>query len=120
MNKIENALWQDYNDADERLNELTPESKEYGVALEEKDKIRKELIEVGQIKEETKIKMSQIDSENTREKHRNLISLGTFGVTTIVSLIGLFVTLDFDREHTVTSSMGKGILNGFIPKFNKR
>ena len=52
-NKIEDALWQDYEDASQRIDELSIENVEsYRIALEDRDKIRNELIKLEQMKNE--------------------------------------------------------------------
>ena len=86
MDKIEDALWENYEDVCEMLNDMKTDSDQYVKILEEKDKIRKELIEIGQIRQETDIKMAQIESENHRENIRNGISIGTFAVSTLVTI----------------------------------
>lgn len=120
MNKIESALWADYDEAGKKLNDLKVESDHYDIILDDKDRIRKEIIEIEQIKQETNIKMSQIESENIREKNRNKLALLNFGITTGVTVVGMILTFKFDKVATITSTMGRGILNGLVPKFNKR
>ena len=120
MSKIEEALWQNYKNAEKRIEGLNVGSNEYEVAAEELDKIRNELIKLEQINQDNSVKLSQIDAENKREKTRNIINVGTFAVTTIVSVYGLWKTFKFDEEGTVTSTLGRGILNGIVPKLFRR
>ena len=120
MSEIKEALWRDYNEAKDRLNEVSVDSSEYQTILGEKDKLRKELIELEQIEQEKSIKISQIESENKREKIRNGITIGTFAISTGVSLYAIARTFKFDQSATVTSTLGRNILNGVVPKMLKR
>lgn len=120
MNKIEEALWNDYVEADELINDLEVGSDGYNAALEEKDKIRKELIELRKIEQEKFIKISQIESEDKREKIRNGITIGTFVVSMSVSVYAIARTFKFDQVATVTSTLGRGILNGVVPKILRK
>ena len=120
MSKIEEALWQNYKDAKERVDGLNVGSNEYEVAVKELDNIRNELIKLEQINQDSDMKLSQIKAEDKREKTRNLITIGTFAITTGVSLYGLWKTFDFDGERTVTSTLGRGILNDVWKKIFKK
>ena len=120
MNKIEEALWQDYSKVNEIIKNMSVGEEGYKEALEERDKIRNELIKFEQIDQDTKTKVSQIESENKRENRRNMITIGTFAVTTLVSVCTIFKTFDFDKVATVTSTLGRGTLNGVVPKLFRR
>ena len=109
MSKIEEALWQDYKAISDRIEVLDIESEGYEAALGERDKLRNELL-----------KLEQIESENKREKIRNGITVGTFVVSTGVSLYAIAKTFKFDQVATVTSTLGRNILNGVVPKIMKR
>ena len=120
MSKIEKALWANYEKANNRIESLTAGSEEYKAALEERDKLRNELIKLEQISQDNSVKLLQIESENRRENIRNGITIGTFTITTMISLYGLWKTFKFDEVATVTSTLGRGILNGVVPKLFKR
>lgn len=120
--KIEEALWQDYNDANNLLNEISisENSESYKIALEDKDKIRNELIKVEQMKKEEQTQTEQIKNDSKKDLIRNILSTVTFSVTTGVSIYTIVKTFKFDQESTVTSTLGRNILNGVIPKMSKR
>lgn len=113
MNNIKEALWHDYNNVSGCIEGMEIGSDEYEVASKERDNIRNELIKLEQVEKETK-------SENKREWIRNTITVVTFVVSTIISVKAINKTFEFDQESTVTSTLGRGILNGVIPKFTKR
>lgn len=121
MKKIEEALWSDYKDVSNLIKGIdTKQSELYKTTLEERDKIRNEMIKLKQIQQERFMSDSKIESENRRDKVRNRITLITFGVTTLVSVYAMMTTFKFDQGSTVTSTLGRGILNGFVPKLSKR
>lgn len=116
MEKVKEALWKDYEIAKSKLEELTTDSDEYKVVSAEVDSIRKELINVGQIEIDKEIKENQIQNDNKRESTKNRIAIGTFVVSTGISLYALSQTFKFDEFKTVTSTLGRNILNSFLPK----
>ena len=120
MEKINEALWHDYKKAGDLIESLEVGSDGYKAALEERDRLRNELIKLEQINQERSLKESQIESENKREKIRNGITISTFVVTTGVSVYAIAKTFKFDQVATVTSTLGRNILNGVVPKMLKR
>ena len=109
MSKIREALWQEYEKATKELESCNVGSDEYKVVSERQDRIWNDLI-----------KLEQVDTEDKNEFIRNLISVGTFGITTVVTIWSVNKTFKFDKVATVTSTLGKGILNGAIPKMFRR
>lgn len=120
MMKIKEALWQNYKKVNEQLETFDVGSNEHKALLEERDKLRNELLKLEQIEQEKEMKKSQIESEDKREKIRNGITIGTFAISTGVSLYAIAKTFKFDQVATVTSTLGRGILNGVVPKMLKR
>ena len=120
MKKIEDALWQDYKKAGDQINDCGFAAEGYEILLEERDKIRNELIKLKQIEVEQNGNIFKAQSEDKRDKIRNIISICTFTVTTLVSICTINKTFKFDQESTVTSTLGRNILNGVIPKMLKR
>lgn len=120
MEKIKNALWQDYKKVSDQINGLDVKSEGYTAALEERDRLRNELIKLEQVDQDRSVKLSQIEAEDKREKIRNGITIGTFVVTTGVSVYAIAKTFKFDQVATVTSTLGRNILNGVVPKMLKR
>lgn len=120
MSKIGEALWHDYEQISGLIESLNNGSERYEAALEERDKLRNELIKLKQIELDNETKRMQIKSEDKQEQIRNGITIGTFVVTTGVSLYAIGKTFKFDQVATVTSTLGRNILNGVIPKLSKR
>ncbi len=119
-NKIEEALWQDYKDADELINSLSIENVDsYRIAVEDRDKIRNELIKLEQMENEKETQNKQLKSESKKELIHNTLSMITFGVTTGLSIYTIIRTFKFDQTSTVTSTLGRNALNGVIPKLKR-
>ena len=116
MERIKEALWEDYEETKKLLEDLEPGTDEYKMVSAEVDNIRKELIDVGKTDTESDIKKTQIEEETKRDKTKNRITIGTFTVTTGLSLYALLRTFKFDETDTVTSTLGRNILNSFLPK----
>lgn len=121
MNKIKEALWKDYREISNLINDVNDsDSDKYELLLEERDKVRNELIKLKQIDTDANVKMVQIKSDNKREKVRNIINIGTFTITTIFSIYTVYRTFKFDEKGTITSTLGRNTLNSVIPKPFKR
>lgn len=120
MSKIKEALWSDYEATGDLIKILDANSEKYKAALEERDKLRNELIKLEQIEQDKELKITQIKSDDEREKIRNGITIGTFVVSTAISVYAITKTFKFDQVATVTSTLGRNILNGVVPKMLKR
>ena len=119
-NNIEDALWKDYKDLGDLISVMGNDNERKNGVLEERDKIRNELLKLEQSKNEIKIKREEISAEDEREKIRNRITIATFRISTAISLYAIIRTFRFDQDSTVTSTLGRNILNGVIPKLFKK
>ena len=120
MSKIEETLWTNYDEINNLMDGIDVGSKELGVLVEERDRIRKELINIDQFDQEIDTKISQIECDNMKDRIHNLITIGTFTITTGISLYAISKTFKFDQIGTITSTLGRNILNGVVPKLGKR
>lgn len=120
-NKIEEALWQDYKDASDLIDDLSIDENtdSYKIALEDRDKIRNELIKLEQMENEKERSKEELKSDSRKDLIRNVLSIVTFGVTTGVSVYTIVKTFKFDKVSTVTSTLGRNALNGVIPKLKR-
>ena len=120
MENLKKALWADYEDNSGVMDSLEIGSAEYKIFMEERDKIRNELIKVEQIEEDRETKKQQIESDNKNELIRNRITIGTFIASTVVSIYTVVRTFKFDQESTVTSTLGRNVLTNVTSKIFKR
>lgn len=119
-NKIEDALWADYDRISDLIKVTDDTDERKPKLFEELGKIRSDLLRFELSKNEVTIKREEIKAEDEREKVRNKITLITFGVSTSLSLYAIIRTFRFDMESTVTSTLGRSILNSVVPKVFKR
>lgn len=132
MDKIKKTLWSDYDKVSNQIDGVTDVNNEkYKLLLEERDKVRNELIKLEQTKIEADLKKQQLETEvknkeaqikadDQREAVRNKITIGTFLVTTGISVYAIIRTFKFDETGTVTSTLGRNILTSAMPKMFKR
>lgn len=119
-NSIIEALWKDYNDLGDILKVIDNGDDRRNGILEERDKIRNEILKYEQSKNEIEIKREEIIAENRREKNRNRVTYATSIATFALSLYAIWRTFKFDEDSTMTSTLGRGIMNVFIPKLGKK
>ncbi len=120
MHKIKDALWSDYENVSGLIKGLDKKDEIYVDAVKERDNIRKELIELAQIESNNVMNEKQLKSESRKDLINKLIDITTFTVSTAVSIYSIVLTFKFDQSSTITSTLGRNILSGAIPKANKR
>ena len=120
MHKIKQALWSDYENVSGLIKGLDKGSEYYEDAVKERDNIRKVLIDLAQIESTKVINEKQLKSETRKDLINKIIDVTTFTVTTAVSIYSIILTFRFDQSSTITSTLGRNILSGAIPKANKR
>lgn len=120
MEKTKETLWADYKAVSEKIENLDVKDEGYELLLEERDKIRNELIKLEQANLDVELKKSQIEAEDKREKIRNGITIGTFAITTGVSIWTVIKTFNFDRDATITSTLGRTSISNAVSKLFKR
>ena len=120
MNKIKETLWTEYGQIKDLIKVTDVSDVRYKFLLEERDKVRSEIIKIEQTTMETGLKREVMEAENNRERIRNNITIGTFVITTSVSVYAIIKTFKFDQVATVTSTLGRNILSSVVPKMFKR
>ena len=123
---IEKALWQDYEDACERIKKMNGTEEKYKDELEERDRLRNELIKLKQLDQEKALKKEDNDIQCSRDKKDNVkdwihigLSVAGLVISSGLSIWGIKKTFKFDETSTVTSTLGRGFLNGVMPKSRK-
>lgn len=120
MHKIKDALWSDYENVSGLIKGLDKNDEYYEKAVRERDDIRKELIDLAQIESNKIIGEKQLKSETRRNIINKAIEIGIFIAQTGVSIYLTRLTFKFDQTSTITSTLGRGIVSGAIPKTNRR
>ena len=96
--------------------------------LKDYEKIKEESVEINDLKDYQKqislqnelvnkiVDLEKIRTDEKIEKRKYIITIITFTVTTAVSIYMANKTFKFDQSDSITSTLGKNILNNFIPK----
>ena len=69
---------------------------------------------------ELKLKREQMKEDRTSRHWKDGIAIAGIGVPAVVMFVGLAVTLVFEEKGTITSIMGRGIVQKFVPNFFKK
>lgn len=109
MRKTKETFWDDYDKVSNQINDLQVEDNKYEMLLREKDNLRNEIV-----------KLEQVESEYKRELLRSIRDGATFGISLMFSIWTVVKTFKFDENSSVTSTLGRGILNSAMPKILKR
>ena len=120
MEKTKETLWNDYYAVSDLIKCVEADHPNYKLLLDERDKLRNELIKLDEVSKEINLKKSQIEAEDKREKTRNIITIGTFVVTTGVSVWTVVKTFRFDQVATMTSTLGRSSITNVVSKMFKR
>lgn len=96
--------------------------------LKDYEKIKEESVEINDLKDYQKqislqnelvnkiVDLEKIRTDEKIEKRKHIITIITFTITTAVSIYMANKTFKFDQSDSITSTLGKNILNNFIPK----
>lgn len=84
------------------------------IELERMDAELQEKIEARQ--EENDFKLKQLGDENKDRFVRNAIAVVSIVVPTAVTIWGTIKSIEFEKEGTITTIMGRGFISKLIPK----
>ena len=84
------------------------------IELERMDAELQEKIEARQ--EENDFKLKQLGDENKDRFVRNAISVASIIIPTAVTIWGTIKSIEFEKEGTITTIMGRGFISKLIPK----
>ena len=121
MKETYKMLKADYDAASQKIKDIgTNTDTNAQIYYEERDKIRNEIIKLKLGEKEVNVKLAQIKAEDKREKDRLISNLVQFGISTGVGIVFGWWTFTFDEHGTVTSTLGRPVLNSFLPKMLRR
>lgn len=124
MSETKKLLLEEYKGLKELEKVIDPKSEKHDEVIELENKVRDQLIKYDSAELDYKSKKEDREAENNRQKTKNIIDIA-FGIGTFfISIWATVITLDFDREHSITSTTGKGIISkvvlGFHDKFKRK
>lgn len=121
MTETYEMLKADYDAASQKIKDIGANAEANPqIYYEERDKIRNEIIKLKLGEKEVNVKLAQIEAENKREKDRLISNMIQFGISTGVGFVFGWWTFKFDEHGTVTSTLGRPVLNSFLPKMLRR
>lgn len=119
MKKTRELLFEDYERLDEISKIMDANSDQRKDIEDMKDKVRNEIIKLDSIEMENESKRNELEFQNKWEKIKNGLKIGGFFISTWITIWSVKTSLDFDREHTITSTVGRGMVNNGVLAFNK-
>lgn len=125
--KIETKLHEEIAKELDELGRIQLGSDEYRGVVDGVTKLMDRAIEIERLdmelqdKEETRhtdedLRLKQINDENKDRIVKNLISVMSFVVPTAVTIWGTIKTIEFEKEGTITTIMGRGFIQKLLPK----
>lgn len=124
---IETLLYDEIETLYEKLRTLKPGSDEHKAVLDEVAKLMDRAIELDKIESDCKEKAAARESEQLMKQQqlkdeskdrivKNLISAAGVVLPLIVTVWGTKVSMNFEKEDSFTTIMGRGFINKLLPK----
>lgn len=125
--KIETVLHGEILNEFEELKKLEVGSEEYRTAVDGIGKLLDRAIEYDKLdaecndkslnrgfEEDYKLQLAEDEKRDRRIK--NIITIVGIAVPSVITIWGTIVSLNFEKEGTVTTIMGRGFINKLLPK----
>ena len=127
MTNIETLLHEEIQDGFDALSKMERWTEIHKTTVDEVAKLFDKAIEIEKIEIEAKdkaksreieasLKRAQMEEDRKDRRVKNGIALGGIVLPLAVTIWGTFKTLKFEEEGTVTTIMGRGVINKLIPK----
>lgn len=124
---IENMMHEEIQSELEELGKMQVGSEEYKVAIDGITKLTDRVIEMRKsdierkLKEEdrqvdTNLKLQQMEEERKDRFIKNGIALAGIAIPTAVTIWGTLKSIEFEKEGTITTIMGRGFIQKLLPK----
>ena len=124
---IETKLHEEIADELEKLKGLEVGSDKHKTTVESITKLMDRAIEIEKIDIESKERAENMRNESTlRTKQmnddrkdrliKNIIAIGGIVIPTLVTIWGTRKSIEFEKEGTFTTIMGRGFINKLLPK----
>lgn len=113
---IQELLYEEIADLNEKLKGMKPDSKEYSVTADRLDKLMTKVIDMEKFDVEQADKKQLADDERKDRVIKNIISGAGIILPIVLTIWGTNKSLKFEETGTVTTIMGRGFLNKLLPK----
>lgn len=111
----------------EQLNEMEVDSESYKATVDELVKLLDRDIELKKIDvdiqeksknrdNETDLKLKEMEEEKKDRLIKNAITAAGIAIPTLVTIWGTIKSIEFEKEGTITTIMGRGFINKLLPK----
>lgn len=125
--KIETMLHEEIESEFGELKRMTVGSEEHKTAVESLNKLMDRAIEIDKLNIqhedelkrqalEQEFKQKQLDDENKDRTIKNVLTGLGIGLPLVVTVWGTVKSLEFEKEGTITTLMGRGFFNKLLPK----
>lgn len=124
---IEHMMHEEIQSELEELSKIQVGSEEYKVAVDGITKLTDRVIEMrkSDIEKEAKerdreidtnLKIQQMEEERKDRFIKNGIALAGIAIPTAVTIWGTLKSIEFEKEGTITTIMGRGFIQKLLPK----
>ena len=127
MTNIETLLHEEIQDGFDALSRMERGTETHKTTVDEVAKLFDKAIEIEKLEMEAKerekareieasLKRAQMEEDRKDRKVKNGIAIGGIVLPLAVTIWGTFKTFRFEETGTVTTIMGRGVINKLIPK----
>lgn len=100
----------------EELKGKTPGTNEYTATVESVTKLIDRAIEMDKLNIEHEDKEKQIERDEKDRLIKDVIAIAGIVIPSLITIWGTFKSLEFEKEGTITTIMGRGFINKLLPK----
>lgn len=124
---IETMMHEEIQSELEELSKIKVGSEEYKTAVDGITKLTDRVIEMSKSDREkeakdrdreieTNLKIQQMEEERKDRIIKNIIAVTGIAVPTVVTIWGTVKSIEFEKEGTITTIMGRGFIQKLLPK----
>ena len=124
---IKTLLEVEIEDQFDKLSEMEKGSDEYKATVDSAIKLTDRMIELEKLEDErldkeqsrkfdSELKLSEVKEDRKDRIIKNCISVAGIVLPIIVTVWGTKISLKFEEEGTITTSIGRGFINKLLPK----
>lgn len=114
--RIDELLDEDLVSEMEKLRTIPYDDKAYGTVADTVDMLMDKKIEMEKAKSEQLFREQQLKDEKKDRLIKNIIGGAGVVLPLIVTIWGTKVSMQFEKEETFTTIMGRGFINKLLPK----
>lgn len=100
----------------QNLETMNCNSDEYKATVDSLIKLMDRAIEMEKVNNERREKETQIKNDEKDRLNKNIINIGQILLTTAITIWGTKATFRFEETGTITTLIGRGFINKLLPK----